>query len=271
MNLSAYFERIKYDGTPRVDVETLCDIHRHHLLAIPYEDIDVQLKRPLTTSVEAAYDKIVNRGRGGWCYEMNGLLGWALTEIGFKIQRISAGVNRNERGDDAMGTHLVLLCEVDEQTYVVDAGFGDGFLNPPRLEAGVFSERGFDFRFELLADGHWRMHNHTYGGAPSFDFMTDPASEARLSDRCEHLQTDAQSSFVLVLIVQLVCEDGYEIQVGRVAKRVSATGVETRLLQSSDELVARLKSVFGLDVPEVAELWPTIVARHEQLFGAAAT
>jgi len=55
---------------------------------------------------------------------MNGVLGWALSEIGFDIQRVCGGLNRAERGDNVMGSHLVLLTELD-QTYIVDAAFGD--------------------------------------------------------------------------------------------------------------------------------------------------
>ena len=266
MKLANYLARIRYDGPLNVDLKTLNAIHRHHLLAVPYEDLDVQLKRPLTTDVSAAYDKIVNQGRGGWCYEMNGVLGWALSEIGFDIQRVCGGVNRNERGDAVVGSHLVLLTELD-QTYVIDTGFGDAFLEPVALKEGKFSERGFDFSLEHLPDGYWRLHNHQFGGAPNFDFKTVPADEAQLESVCQGLQTSEHSPFVMALIAQLFVEDGYEIQVGRAARTITAQGVETKILDSADELQDRLKSVFGLDVPEVADLWPTIVERHEQLFG----
>ncbi|MFT6434270.1 MAG: N-hydroxyarylamine O-acetyltransferase [Candidatus Azotimanducaceae bacterium] len=265
MRLEKYLKRINYSGPLNVDLETLNNIQRHHLLAIPYEDLDVQLGRPLTTNVVSAYDKIVNQGRGGWCYEMNGVLGWALEEIGFDIQRVCGGVNRAERGDEIMGNHLVLLANLGT-TYVVDTGFGDGFLHPIPLEERAFTERGFEFKLEALADGHWRFHNHEFGGAPSFDFKTEPADETQLENLCQHLQKYEQSPFVMVLIAQRFVADGYEIQLGRAARSITAKGVKTTLLNSADELQARLKTVFGLDVPKTAELWPTIVERHEQLF-----
>ena len=266
MQLSDYLNRINYNGPLNVDLETLNNIHQHHLYAIPYEDLDVQLGRPLTTDIPAAYNKIVNQGRGGWCYEMNGLLGWALEEIGFKIQRVCAGVNRKERGDAVVGSHLVLLTELD-QTYIIDVGFGDAFLHPLPLKEGNYSERGFDFRLEHLPDGYWRVHNHQFGGAPNFDFRTDPADESQLETVCQGLQTSEHSPFVMALIAQLFVQDGFEIQVGRTARKVTSAGVETKLLDSADELQDRLKSVFSLDVPEVTRLWPTIVERHDQLFG----
>ena len=81
MQLSRYLERIAYNGPLNVDLETLNGIHQHHLRAVSYENLDVQLGVPLTTNVQAAYHKIVALGRGGWCYEMNGVMGWALSLI----------------------------------------------------------------------------------------------------------------------------------------------------------------------------------------------
>ena len=66
MNLSAYFNRIDYDGVPKADVETLRALSRAHVDAIPFDPLDVQLGAPVTRAPEAAFDKIVNRKRGGW-------------------------------------------------------------------------------------------------------------------------------------------------------------------------------------------------------------
>ena len=92
MNLAAYLARIGHTGPVQPDLATLRAVHRAHHFAIPYENLDVQLKRPVVTDPAAAFDKIVTRRRGGWCYEMNGVLGWALAEIGFNVTyRMSGG------------------------------------------------------------------------------------------------------------------------------------------------------------------------------------
>jgi len=68
VELAAYLERIGYAGPARPDLATLRAVHRAHLQAIPYENLDVQLGRPVSIDPAAAYDKIVRRRRGGWCY-----------------------------------------------------------------------------------------------------------------------------------------------------------------------------------------------------------
>jgi N-hydroxyarylamine O-acetyltransferase len=265
MKLRTYFDRIGFTGTPRPDLETLTAIHRGHLLNIPYENLDVQLGRRVDLDIERIYRKMVRQGRGGWCYEMNGLLDWALREVGFKVTRVNGGVRRSVLGDAALGNHVVLLIELDDM-WIADVGFGDGFFDPIPLRPATIEQRGFHYRLEALDDGFWRFHNHEQGGAPSFDFRVEPADEELFASRCDYLQTSPESRFVLSLVCQRFVEGGYEIQLGRVAKRVSAGGVESWLVNDADELLSRLRTAFGLDLPEAAALWPQIVEAHERRF-----
>ena len=48
MKLNAYLERIGFHGPVRPDLETLRRVHRAHQLAVPFENLDVQLERPAT-------------------------------------------------------------------------------------------------------------------------------------------------------------------------------------------------------------------------------
>ncbi len=261
--LTAYLERIGFKSSPSVNVATLKELQRCHLLSIPYEDIDVQLRRPVDLSVEAAFDKLVTRRRGGWCYEMNGLLGWALEQIGFDVLYMSGGVSRAVRGDSALGNHLVLLITVDGKEFVTDVGFGDGFIEPLELVEQTVSQRGFDMSIEKIEDGYWRYLNHQYGGAPSFDFKVAAADRSLLDSQCQWLQTSKESTFVQVLIVQKFNETGYDIQAGLFAKTITPEGVEERVIESYSELAERLQSVFGIFEPEIETLWPKLVRTHE--------
>src|SRR5437868_15402114 len=92
--LDAYLERIGYSGSRRPTLATLIAVHRAHLLAISYENLDIHLGRVLTLDPAQIFDKIVMRRRGGWCYEMNSLLAWALRELGFSVTLMGSTVNR---------------------------------------------------------------------------------------------------------------------------------------------------------------------------------
>ena len=269
MDLQAYFARIDYAGPARPDVATLVALHRAHLQAIPYENLDVQLGRPLTPDPGAAIEKIVARGRGGWCYEMNGVFGSALSEIGFKVTRMAGAANRELLGDIVIGNHLVLRVEIDGRPWIADVGFGDGCQDPFPLREASMTVGGYGFRLEALDERWWRFHNHEFGGARSFDFVVEPADPDLLAGRCDWLQYDPTSHFVLNLIVERYRGDTILQLLGRVLRTVTSAGVETRRLDSADELVAVLAADFGLDVPEAAGLWPRVLARHEEVMAAA--
>ncbi|HEY8698986.1 MAG TPA: arylamine N-acetyltransferase [Rhizomicrobium sp.] len=269
MNIEDYLARIGLEERPAPDLEGLRALHRAHLLAIPYENLDVQLGRPVTIERPPIFDKLVRRRRGGWCYEMNGLLGWSLGELGFRVARATGAVMREAADEVMAGNHLVLKVELDEGLYLADVGFGDGPIEPIRVAEGAFSDGRFDFALSKADGAWWRFHNHPAGGAKSFDFHLAPADESLFAEKCAFLQTSQASPFVQNLVCQRHTNDGLSILRGRVLKSITPNGTTERLVENAGELIAVLGDVFALDVPEAATLWPKICARHEALFAAA--
>lgn len=267
MNVQAYLDRIGYSGVPRVDLATLRDLHRLHLQAIPYENFDVQLGWPGSLDPQAAYDKIVGGGRGGWCYEMNGLLAAMLREIGFTVTEMAGAVLRSERGESAHGNHLVLRVDLD-QPYIADVGFGDGTLEPVPLSVGDYHCAGFDFRVERLEDGWLRFHNHTLGGAASFDFQDTPAERDQLEATAHWLRTSPESIFTQTVLAFRHHSGGVKSLLGRTLNQVTPTQKTSKTIETADEFVAVLRNEFSLDLPDAATLWPAICAKHDELFGA---
>jgi N-hydroxyarylamine O-acetyltransferase len=269
LELSAYLDRIRFDGSVRPDLATLRAIHRAHQYAVPFENLDVLLRRPIALDLEAHYDKIVRQRRGGWCYEMNGVMGWALKEIGFEVMRMSGGVMRILAGDAQLGNHLCLLVRLD-QPYLVDVGFGGSLAEPLSLSASEREDRPYRLGLSELGDSYWRFAEtaHGDGDAFTFDFRAAPADEALLARKCQYLQTDPASPFIQNLVVQRRTSDTHLSLRGRVLTVIQATRADKKLLNSPDELVATLRDSFDLDTPEAATLWPSICARHEALFSA---
>lgn len=266
MQLQSYLDRIGYSGPIEPTLACLRAVHRCQAMTVPYEDIDVQLGVPLTIGIEAIYDKIVTRRRGGWCYELNGILCWALTEIGFDVTRVAGGVLRETVGDWAISNHLVLLVKLD-RTYLADLGLGDAIREPIPLAAGTYRQGSLAFGLEYLPDCYWRFRNHGFGYPPSADFKAEPADEAALAGRCQWLQTAAESRFVQNLIVQRMEPEAVLALTGRVLRRKTADGQDKTLLNSPAELAATLEREFGISGVDAAKLWPKVAARHEELFG----
>ncbi|MBL8552022.1 MAG: arylamine N-acetyltransferase [Hyphomonadaceae bacterium] len=255
MQLKAYLDRIGFKGAPRADLATLRELHRRHLLTIPYENLDVLFGAPLDLDPHRIFDKLVTHRRGGWCYEMNGLLSWALKEIGFSVTRIAGGVVRDRLGDGMIGNHLVLLVDLDRR-YIADVGFGDGLFEPTLLREGEITQRGFVSRLEKVDDRFWRYHNHQHGGAPAFDFAEAPADEALLAARCRGLQTEDNSPFTQNVVLQRHTKWGVAILRNSVRLDVRPDGPELRVLKNAKDFGREIRDVFGLDLLQIEELWP---------------
>jgi N-hydroxyarylamine O-acetyltransferase len=268
MRVENYLKRIGVEAPVKPDLDSLRAIHRAHLATISYENLDVQFGRPVTIEIPAIYEKIVENGRGGWCYEMNGILGWALKEFGFKVTRATGAVMREVSGSAAEGNHLVLKIELDDGVYLADVGFGDGPLEPFAVRPGPFTANGFGFNVTRVDDSWWRFHNHRQGGAPSFDFNLAPADESLFATKCNWLQTAPDSTFVQNLICFRHRDSGFVALRGRVLREVTPQGICERVLDSADDFGSVIAQIFALNIPDAGSLWPKICARHAELFPA---
>ena len=126
MDVKAYLERIKYRGSLALNAETLRGLQAAHLLAVPFENLSIHAKQPIVLDDDALFTKIVERGRGGFCYELNGLFAALLRALGFKVEMLSAGVANAEGGFGPDFDHMALMVTLDER-WLADVGFGDSF------------------------------------------------------------------------------------------------------------------------------------------------
>lgn len=258
--LDRYFARIGYDGPRDVSAATLHAVHRAHLLAIPYENLDIHLGRPITLDRAAMVRKLVDEGRGGWCYEMNGVLGQVLEALGFAVYYVGGAVGRAARGDAALDNHLVLIVTLD-RPWIVDVGFGDGFLDPLPLEPGTYRQGFLDYRVSREGDW-WRVHNHAFGGADGYDFTTAPRRLDAFAARCHELQTSPQSPFVVSTVCERFTADGIVMLRSATLRTVTASGVTAATIADPASYAAVLRDQFGLAPAGAEALWPRVWARH---------
>ncbi|XP_057361242.1 arylamine N-acetyltransferase 1-like [Manis pentadactyla] len=129
MDIEAYFERIGYKSPGnKLDLRTLTDILQHHIRAIPFENLNIHCGQYMDLGLEAIFDQIVRRNRGGWCLQVNQLLYWALTTVGFDTTMLGGNVYsiHTSKYSHAM-IHLLMKVTVDGRDYIVDAGFGGSY------------------------------------------------------------------------------------------------------------------------------------------------
>src|ERR1700737_4129303 len=146
LDLAAYFERIDYHGTADPTLGVLQNLVTAHTRTIPFENLDPLLGRPIDDlSPEALTDKLVRRGRGGYCYEHNGLMGYVLEELGFGVRRFGARVVWTLAAGAPVPsqTHTLLVVTLPggQQPYLVDVGFGGQTpTSPILLETGSMQQ-----------------------------------------------------------------------------------------------------------------------------------
>lgn len=130
LNIDRYLGRINYTGSRSPTLETLEALQRAHLTTCPFENLDVFHQRPVRTDLDHSLAKVVERRRGGWCFELNGAFSALLDALDFSVVRLGAAVLLG--GPNRIVDHLTLEVTVD-QPYLVDVGFGDSFIRPLAL------------------------------------------------------------------------------------------------------------------------------------------
>lgn len=243
-----YLERIGATaGAP------LAALHRGHLEAVPFENLDIHLKRPIRLDEAAFFDKVVVQRRGGFCYELNGLFARLLQTLGYRVTRLSARVATRPDGS-AYGPdfdHLALLVEDASDRWLADVGFGECFMEPLRLdERGVQTQDGRGHR--LTGDGEelvvWR---EAASGDWEAQYVVSliPRQLADFAGMCHHQQTSPESIFTQRRLCTRATPDG------RITLKEGALVVTTRGARQEqplqDETAWRdaLARHFGITLP----------------------
>jgi N-hydroxyarylamine O-acetyltransferase len=271
MNVHAYLLRIGISGPVRADRETLFQVHRAHLTAISYENLDIHLGRLVMLDPAAAFDKIVRRGRGGWCYEMNGLLAWALREIGFETELYGAAVGVADPSERANLDHLALCVKLDDEAWLLDAGFGNAFLDPLPLRVGEHTQGHLRFRLDFdVRDSYWRFSNLTQGG-PGFDFLAQPRALEEFAERCQWLQSAPESGFVRLTVCHRLRADYAVLTLrGAVFSVTDVGGRALETISTYERYRDTLRHVFALHLSdeEISTLWQSVWPAHQKWLAA---
>nr|XP_039261498.1 arylamine N-acetyltransferase 2-like [Styela clava] len=134
MDLNKLLERINYVGSiDEVSLKLLNELCISIVSSIPYETLDNFGGKQQQFGLQIIYDKIVNDHRGGNCIDLNIILHWMLSKIGFNVEMcISYGIDKKSNSFIENSPHMCLLVTFDDgQRWLTDVGFGGmGFVFP---------------------------------------------------------------------------------------------------------------------------------------------
>jgi N-hydroxyarylamine O-acetyltransferase len=248
LDISEYLKRISYDGPLERTAETLGLLHRAHMMAVPFENLSIHTGEEILLDDRWLFRKIVERRRGGFCYELNGLFGFLLRALGFDVVKLSAGVASEEGGFDPDFDHMALMVRL-EDAWLVDVGFGDSFLEPLRLdERGEQLQDGTGYRIEAEGERLILLRRDDREWKPQYRFSLTPYEYADFQEMCRYHQTSPLSPFTQKRLCTRPTLDGRITLSNLRLITTSKDCREERELAGEEEFLAALREHFGVDI-----------------------
>ena len=259
-------------------VEALAELQVRHLERVVFENLEIQRGRPTTVDYAESAERIVRRGRGGYCFHLNGAFGLLLEALGYEVTRRRGTVQPPpDTAPSRLLNHLVVLVHGlptsghPEGTWWVEVGFGDGPAEPLALRAGAHDDdlAGYTLEPSPVYAGGWRLLQEEKGGGVAIiDVDTAPAPTAEVAAAHERLSTSPESGFVRTATFQR--RHARHVDVLRACRlsRVERDATRATLLEDEGAWFAALADVFGHDLAAVGAaerrtLWERVYAQHE--------
>jgi N-hydroxyarylamine O-acetyltransferase len=267
-DLDALLHRIGLPQLPPPTRDGLQTIHRAYVTAIPYDDLTVQLEEFAPLDVETITKRLLNGGRGGYCFELNTVLAFLLEQAGFTVTRHQGVVGQRELKDPPSPTnHLALVVDLPEGRYLADAGLGEGQLDAIPLRPGRYGTPRW-LAIDEEPTGWWLTQN-PWGSFVGVRIAAAPATLDDFQTPHRNLSTDPESTFVQTLAIQRPYRDRVETLRSRTLT-VRGPDVDTsRTLADAADFTQTLDERFGIDPdalgPErIARLWARAEAQHDR-------
>ena len=251
MQLETYLHRIHYSGSREPTGDVLRDLHRAHMLSVPFENLDIPARRSIILDTERLLHKVVDLHRGGFCYELNGAFAWLLRSVGFEVIMLSARVARKDGTFSPEFDHMAL--EVRDglrDCWLVDVGFGDCFLEPLSFSCMADSQQlAWTYRLVEVESVYWlQRRSNDRDWAPQYQFTRAPHQLEEFAPRCHFHQTSPESSFTQSRLCSLATFDGrITVENQRLITTKNGKKTETEIADE-EELRRLLLERFGVEL-----------------------
>ncbi|MDP1544674.1 MAG: arylamine N-acetyltransferase [Anaerolineales bacterium] len=258
INIPQYLQRLNFTESLKPASATLHALQLAHMRSIPFENLDIGLGRRIKLDLPSLWQKVIVDGRGGFCYELNGLFAWLLQQIRFEVTYLNARDYHEET--DSFGIdfdHLTLLVKAPHEStrWLADVGWGDTFFQPLDIDNPNEQVQGLrGYWVKPFKDGCiiWQRN---YDGSQErhyfFDLIPHRFPEEYL-ETCEYHQTSPSSPFTKNRIISRVTEDG-RISLDRDALIVTSNGSRTITAVSEEQWESLLKEHFGITLKKCTE------------------
>lgn len=239
--VDAYLNRIGAAPVDQPDLQTLARLQYQHLRTVPFENLSIHLGEPIQLDEDALFEKVVERWRGGFCYELNGAFAMLLTALGYPVTYLAARVFSSKVPGPPLD-HLALRVDLD-RPYLVDVGFG-ALSNHPLLLDSRHEQHDPAGRFRLV-DVESGEVDLLMNDKPQYRLELRPYELRDFIPMCWWQQTSPQSHFTRSLTCSRLTETGRVTLSGRKLIRTSDGRRELRTL-TDEEILDAYASNFGI-------------------------
>jgi N-hydroxyarylamine O-acetyltransferase len=250
IDLKAYAGRIEHKGQLAPNLATLQALHLAHATHITFENLDVLMGKPIRLDLESLAAKLIQGGRGGYCFEQNALFAGALEEIGFRVTRLAARVRMGSQKITPR-THMLLAVDIAGECYLCDVGFGgEGLLLPIPLRIDQRATQ-FSWTYRIVTDGPFHVLQSRRGDEwlDLYAFTLEEAHPVDYEVANYYISTNLHSPFMHMLFVARPGADvRYALMNRRLIERRPDSTSET-ILTDDEAVLEVLAERFGLRFP----------------------
>jgi len=245
----AYLVRLELQDEPTRTLDRLNELLFAQLTHIPFDSLDVWSAGACPSlAMNDIYEKIVEKGRGGYCFELNTLFRGLLNSLGFDAYQVIAYI-LNPDGTAQPPAHNVILCNLAGKKYFLDVGYG-----------GPVPYRALELR-EGLQDGFLlKKDNETWSVFRATDAQQRPLSAFRdvaasVNDLIPlnfYISQRPDSHFRQLIHLNRRNPDGsiYSLD-GKEFKIHTGEGVEIKTLQTIEEVKEIIRTYYQMDPDSV--------------------
>ncbi|MEO1286544.1 MAG: arylamine N-acetyltransferase [Chloroflexota bacterium] len=255
MNLSAYFDRIAYTGDTSPTWATLKQLHRAHLMHIPFENLSIHMPQRIILDEDWLFTKIVTEKRGGFCFEQNGLFYAVLKQLGYEVYRLEANVYHDGGDYGVLMNHMCLLIVIDGVRYLADVGFGASFIEPLLLDSSDIQVQDAG-HFQIIFEGETGYY-HTQGLSDDnmsigYRFYLTPHTLADYNEACHYMQTSPETHFTQKRVCSQWTDNGRITLSDNKFITTDWDGIRTEIpVENEDHFHQLLDNYFGIAVKTV--------------------